>query len=128
MLQVLAIGCGGFLGAVARYGLSVWVQRSSGSTFPWGTLVVNVLGCFVLGALMTLVQERSLVGPTARAFLSIGILGSFTTFSTFGVETFELMRTGGWLGAAGNVAGNVVVGLTAVWVGRALILATGAGA
>ena len=128
MLQLLAIGCGGFLGAIARFGLSGWVQRATRSTFPWGTLAVNVVGCFALGVLMTLVEERSWAGPTARSFVAVGILGSFTTFSTFGVETFELLRSGGLVPAAGNVGGNVVVGLVAVWCGRAAVLAAGSGA
>lgn len=129
MIQLLAIGCGGFLGAIARYGLSGWVQRATRGTFPWGTMAVNVAGCLALGVLMTLVEERSLVGPTARSFVAVGILGSFTTFSTFGVETFDLMRAGGWFPAMGNVAGNVVVGLAAVWCGRAVVLSlVGSGA
>lgn len=125
MGNLLAVGIGGFVGAVARYGLSGWVQRFAGATFPAGTLAVNVVGCLVIGALMTLIEDRPLFSPDVRMFLTVGLLGSFTTFSTVAFETFEMLRERSpWL-AAGNVAANLIVGLGAVWLGRAATRALG---
>jgi CrcB protein len=118
MTKLLVVGIGGFLGAVARYAVSGWVQSKAGPVFPAGTLAVNVVGCLVLGAVMTIVETRSVLGPEARLFLTVGIVGSFTTFSTLGYETLELFRTGAFRLAIVYVAANLVVGLLAVWVGR----------
>ncbi len=118
MTKLLVIGLGGFLGAIARYGASGWVQARAGADFPAGTLAVNAIGCLLLGVLMTLVETRQVFGPETRNFLAIGILGSFTTFSTFGYETLELARVGAFRLAGLNIAGNVALGLTAVWIGR----------
>ena len=121
MLKGLIIGAGAFLGAIARYGLSGWIQRRQGGTFPWGTMAVNVIGCLALGIFMTLVEDRQLFGPQARLFVTVGLLGSFTTFSTFGYETFELLREHEeWL-ALTNTLGNAMLGVVAVWLGRALV-------
>lgn len=121
MVKLLLIGAGGFLGAVARYGLSGLVQGRIGSSFPGGTLAVNVVGCLALGFLVGLFEERQLLGPDVRLFLGIGILGSFTTFSTFGFETLELARVGSFRLAGVNAAANLILGLGAVWGGRALV-------
>jgi CrcB protein len=118
--RILVIGAGGFVGAVARHVLGGLVQHRVGGFFPSGTLAVNVIGCCLMGALLTVVEERQALGPDARMFLAVGILGSFTTFSTFGYETMELIRTGSTRMAAVNVAANVVVGLVALWVGRTI--------
>ena len=125
MLQVLAIGFGGFLGTLARFGLSGLVHKHFDGSFPLGTLVINVLGCLVIGMLMYFIDDRSLFGPTARLFLTIGLLGGFTTFSSFGYETVELLRDGNYRSAVINVGGNVVLGLGAVWGGRALMRVLG---
>ncbi len=117
MVQVLVVGLGGFIGAVLRYWLSGVAQRWAGDSFPLGTLLVNVLGCLVLGALMCLVEYRQWFGPNVRVFLTIGILGGLTTFSTFGYETFALLRDGQLLAALGNVGANVGVGTMAVALG-----------
>lgn len=117
MRELLAVGTGGFLGAIARYGLSGLVHRLYGGTFPLGTLVVNVAGCLAIGALAFLVEDRQLLAPSARLFVRVGFLGSLTTFSTFGHETFELLRDGQWAAVAANVALNVVVGVAAVIAG-----------
>ena len=93
MVKLLIIGLGGFVGAICRYGLGGWVQRLTGGTFPYGTLVVNVTGCFLIGFLLMLFEQRQLFSPTTRLFLTVGILGAFTTFSTFGYETLELLRS-----------------------------------
>jgi len=125
MLKLLAVGIGGFVGAVARYGISGLVYRYSRGPFPAGTLVVNVLGCLVIGALMTLVEERQALSPHTRMFLTIGLLGSFTTFSTVAFETFEMLRERDLMFAGLNVAANVIIGVLAVWLGRAAIRALG---
>lgn len=122
LVHIAIIGSGGFLGAVARYGLSGWVHRQIPLTeFPYGTLVVNLLGCFLIGLAFGLVETRQLFGPELRAFLLIGILGAFTTFSTFGYETFVLIREAAFLRAFANVGMNVLFGLALVWLGYFLM-------
>lgn len=117
MLRWLAVGLGGLMGAMLRYGLSGWVYARWGVGFPYGTLVVNVLGCFGLGFLMPLLEEKLLVGPAWRAFWTIGLLGAFTTFSTFSYETLMLLRDGSDGLAALNVAVSVALGLLAAYTG-----------
>ncbi|MEO1086481.1 MAG: fluoride efflux transporter CrcB [Acidobacteriota bacterium] len=119
MIQLLWIGCGGFLGAIARHLLSSWAQRWAPLAFPLGTLAVNVVGCFALGALMAWLERGA--PPTLRPLVGVGFLGALTTFSTFGYETLELLRQGEMLLAAASVVANVVVGLGAVWLGVTLI-------
>lgn len=121
MREILVVGVGGFLGAVARYVVTGWVHRLTGPDFPWGTLAVNLAGCFALGVLMALGEARLAVGPDARLFLGIGALGSLTTFSTFSYETVELLRLSEPGLALGNAAANLLLGCTAVLVGRALV-------
>jgi CrcB protein len=121
MLRLAAVALGGAVGALARYLLSGWVQNRADTAFPAGTLVVNVLGCLALGALLALAETRGALGAETRAFLAIGILGSFTTFSTFGWETVELARTGRADLALANIAASLAVGLLAVWLGRAAV-------
>lgn len=121
IIRICSIGLGGFIGAVLRYGISGWVQDRSGSIiFPFGTAAVNLLGCFVIGVLTFLVETRSYLSVEARAFLLIGLLGSFTTFSTFGSETLGLIRSGRMDMAALYAGGQVVVGVFMVWLGRLL--------
>lgn len=117
MNHYLAVAIGGCLGSVARYWLSGVAHRLTGSGFPYGTLAVNVLGCFLLGGIMGLVEYRQLFGPSLRVFLTIGVLGGFTTFSTFGFETFALLRAHQHWAAFGNVAANVILGMLAVFAG-----------
>jgi len=116
----LLVGIGGGLGAMARYGLGGAVQRLFGAGFPAGTLVVNVLGCLLVGGFMALVEGGPAFRPEARIFVVVGILGGFTTFSAFGFETLQLVGGGRWGLAALNAAGNLVLGLGAVWLGRAV--------
>jgi len=123
MLKLLIVGMGGFIGAVARYGLSGLVHRYGGDAFPWGTLVVNVTGCFLIGGLIYLAADRAVLSPNTRLFLLIGVLGAFTTFSTFGYETLELLRDRSFWPALANVGANVVIGVFAVWLGRFLFRA-----
>ena len=115
--QFAVVGLGGAIGAIARYGVSLACLRMLPS-FPLGTLVVNVLGCFALGLLMAIVDVRSEFPPTARLFLGVGLLGAFTTFSTFGVETIDLLREKENTLAMLSVTGNLVLGLAAVLLGR----------
>ena len=115
--QFAVVGIGGALGAMARYGVSLACLRAM-PNFPLGTLVVNVIGCFALGLLMAWVDVRSEFPPTAKLFLGVGILGAFTTFSTFGVETIDLLREKETARALLSVLANVALGLAAVMAGR----------
>ena len=117
MIRVLAIAVAGALGALARYGLSGLSQRWFPASFPGGTLVVNLVGCFLLGLLATVTLERLTLSPTTRTAVLVGFLGAFTTFSTFGWETLQLLRDGDLLRAGLNVALSVVVGIAACWAG-----------
>ena len=117
----LLVGTGGFLGAVARYAVSGAVHRFSGfAAFPYGTLVVNLTGCAAIGLLAGWTESRQFLGPEARLFLFIGVLGSFTTFSTFGYETLALLRDGASVRAAANILLHVGVGIAAAWGGLTL--------
>ncbi|MBQ16093.1 MAG: fluoride efflux transporter CrcB [Planctomycetaceae bacterium] len=117
MHNLLAVGLGGFVGAVARWGLGGFVHSRLGDRFPWGTLTVNVLGCLLIGFVLDWAAHREGVSETTRLFLVTGILGSLTTFSTFGYETIGLFRQGSTVAALGNIGLNVVVGLIAVLAG-----------
>ncbi|MCF7823372.1 MAG: fluoride efflux transporter CrcB [Candidatus Marinimicrobia bacterium] len=116
MSKLVSVGLGGFVGAVSRYWLSGLVQKLS-DRFPIGTLSVNLLGSFLLGLLATLFLERVIVNQELRLFVLIGLLGAFTTYSTFSLETLNLMRGGEWLFASVNIAANVLGTLIAVWAG-----------
>jgi CrcB protein len=122
LAQIAAIAAGGALGSVLRFGLSLGVHALAGRGFPYGTLVVNVLGCLVMGVLFTLFVDRWSGNVVWRAGLLIGVLGGFTTFSSFSIETFNLIEQGESLKATLNVVGSVVLCLVAtaagVWLGR----------
>ena len=120
MQKVLFIGLAGLAGTLFRYWLSGFVARQYGETFPWGTLVVNVVGCFLAGGLYYLLEERFLVSPTLRSVILIGLLGGFTTFSSFGLQTFTLLRDGEFALATLNVTLSNFVGLLMVWIGYSL--------
>jgi fluoride exporter len=121
MIRLLLVGSGGFIGSVLRYLLSGFVQQSSKSVgFPYGTLAVNIIGCLIIGLLSQLAETRGLFTTESRAFIFVGLLGGFTTFSAFGNETFNLWRDGETLLALYNIAGHLVCGLGAVWAGRLL--------
>jgi CrcB protein len=124
---LLAVAVGGALGSVARYGVGLAVQRALGASFPWGTLAVNVVGCFLIGVVLHAADERGGIAPTTRLFLATGLLGGFTTFSAFGLETFLLARGRDLLVASANVGASVALGLAAVWLGRALAVGLGRG-
>jgi CrcB protein len=124
-LIVVAVALGSALGGVARYGLSGLVARSFGETFPWGTLIVNVLGSFLIGFVATLTgpDGRVLVSPVARQFWMPGIFGGFTTFSSFSLQTLSLAQDGEWTRALANVTLSVALCLLGVWLGASLAAA-----
>jgi fluoride exporter len=117
MEKYLFIGIGGFIGSVSRYGLSSLLYRVLGDRFPYGTMAVNVIGCFTIGLLMTLFEDRWLVQPNIRLFLTVGILGGFTTFSTFSYETIEILRAGNFATGSINIFGSIIFCLGATWAG-----------
>ena len=116
-MNLLLIAIGGALGSVARYLLSTFVLRVTGTLFPLGTFVVNVIGCLVFGAIAGAAIQRVQLTPALRLFLLTGILGGFTTFSSYAFESFSLVRDGQFLWASINVVGQVVAGLAGMWVG-----------
>jgi fluoride exporter len=119
VVQLLLIGLGGFLGTIMRYVLGGLVQSGAGSSaFPWGTLTINVLGCFGIGLLAELSEARGFLRPEMRGFLMVGVLGGFTTFSTFANETITAVRGAAMGIAVLNVVASVGIGLAAVWAGR----------
>jgi CrcB protein len=118
----LVVGVGGAFGAVSRYVASGWIQTLTGSAFPWGTMAVNVAGSFVLGFLMVWLQSIT-SSAELRDLITVGFLGSFTTFSTFSYETSAMLRDGEWWRAGVYTAGSVVFGLVAVVLGAYLATA-----
>jgi CrcB protein len=123
MFRTLFVGIAGLAGTLLRYWLSGFVARRYGETFPVGTMVVNVLGCLLAGAIFNLTEERFLINPTLRTVILIGFLGGFTTFSSYGLQTFTLLRDGEFGLAILNVAVSNVLGLLMVWVGYGLVKA-----
>lgn len=123
-MRTVWIGVAGFAGAISRYQLEGLVSRSAKGAFPWGTWVVNISGCFLLGLLATLFTERLLPHPALRGAITIGFVGAYTTFSTFAYETLRLGQDRATALALLNVVASVAVGIAAVWggtaVGRAL--------
>jgi len=114
------IAIGNAIGGVARYWCSGVAARLIGETFPWGTLIVNVVGSFIIGFFATLTgpDGRVFVGTTARQFVMVGLCGGYTTFSSFSLQTLTLMSDGEWLQASFNIASSVVLCLLAVWLGH----------
>ena len=123
MSRTLFVGIAGLAGTLLRYWVSGFVARRYGETFPVGTMVVNVLGCLLAGAIFNLTEERFLINPTLRTVILIGFLGGFTTFSSYGLQTFTLLRDGEFGLATLNVAVSNVLGLFMVWVGYGLVKA-----
>lgn len=121
MLAYLWIALGGALGSVGRFWFSGVIGRRFGETFPWGTLLVNVSGSFAIGLLAALAEPggRRFISPSGRQFLMYGVCGGYTTFSSFSVQTLELLRDGDWFKAGANAAGSMVLCLMAVWLGYA---------
>jgi len=119
-MRVLLVGLGGFVGTLFRYWLSGLIAKRYGETFPLGTLAVNAIGCFVIGFLFYFFYDRSLTTPTARTVVLIGVIGGFTTFSSYGLQTFTLLRDGEVFLALVNVVASNVLGLALVWLGYVL--------
>jgi CrcB protein len=114
------VAAGGALGSAARYLLSTFVLRVSGSLFPSGTFAVNLLGCIVFGVIAGAAEQRVPLSPASRAFLLVGVLGGFTTFSSYAFESYALLRDGQIAAATLNIVGQVLAGLLGVWMGFAL--------
>lgn len=117
MTQVLAIGIGGAIGSLLRFWMSDWVHTFAGRGFPYGTLTVNVLGCLAIGVLFVLFTEHFSDNTVLRAGLLIGVLGGFTTFSLFSIETFGLMEQGAYIKAALNMVLSLVLCVGGTWLG-----------
>src|SRR5436309_12023951 len=115
--RYVMIALGGALGALARYQLAAMIQARVPLGFPWGTFVVNVTGCLVMGVAATLLTDRLVVHPNWRFLIPIGFIGAYTTFSTFEFETFRAVTDGAWLVAATNVAGSCLAGYVSLWAG-----------
>ena len=115
--SILLVAAGGALGSVVRYLTVLKVNTVWASAFPWGTFTVNVLGCLIIGFMAGLAERFELITADARLLLFTGLMGGFTTFSAFGLETVQLMRKGELLIASGYVLGSVVAGLLALWLG-----------
>lgn len=119
MVMYLAVALGGALGTMGRYFVSGLVANAFGETFPWGTLLINITGSFVIGffATLTAPDGRLMVSGTTRQFVMVGLCGGYTTFSSFSLQTLNLLRGGEWAPAAGNILGSVVLCMIGVWLG-----------
>lgn len=121
-MQIITVALGGAMGAVSRFLVGNIVGKALGSAWPYGTFIINIVGCFCMGVLMTVIVERQLLPAAWRLFLCVGFLGGFTTFSSFGYETISLINNGKLLEAFAYVGGSVLLGLLAaaigVYVGR----------
>lgn len=120
MREILFIGVAGALGALSRYGLSNVANRFISAGFPWGTLVVNVVGCFLIGYVMHVGLTTDLVPAAWRLAITVGFLGGLTTFSSFSYETVGLLTEGAWLAAVGNIVANLALGISATLLGFGL--------
>lgn len=116
-MNLLLIAIGGALGSIARYLLSSFVLRATGSLLPIGTFAVNLIGCVLFGCIMGAAQHRMVLTPPARMFLLVGVLGGFTTFSTYAYESFALLQDGQFAAASVNIVGQMLAGLIGLWAG-----------
>jgi CrcB protein len=117
VVRYLLIALGGGAGAMARYGLSFWIQERASGTFPYGTFIVNITGCLIMGLVMARLNEGGPVSVNWRYLVPVGFIGGYTTFSAFEFETFRLLEQGLPLVGLGYVVSSVVVGYLAVWIG-----------
>ena len=117
MSRLLLLAAAGAAGTLARYGLSTWVQKWAGQGFPWGTLAVNAVGCFLFGVILALVRDKGSISEDNATWIMVGFLGAFTTFSTFAFESGDFLRNGALGSAMMNVAANVIVGMALFFVG-----------
>jgi CrcB protein len=121
LTNILLVGLGGFIGSILRYLVGGAVQQSMKRLdFPYGTLAVNLIGCFIIGVLAQYSEARGAFSTESRAFIFFGLLGGFTTFSSFGNDTVNLMRESFVMNALANVGANVILGLLSVWLGRTI--------
>ena len=120
LITLAWIAVGGALGSTMRFALSTAVLRMSGSLFPLGTFVVNLVGCVAFGAIVGMAEHRVVLTPDARAFLLVGIMGGFTTFSSYAYESLALLQDGQFAAASVNIVGQVVAGLAGLWLAFAL--------
>ncbi len=121
MTKILLVGAGGFVGSILRYLFSGYVQQwTQSAIFPFGTLAVNLVGCLVIGFLSQLADSHGVFTAETRALVFVGVLGGFTTFSTFGNETMNFLRNGENFPAIANVGAHIILGIGAVWLGRAI--------
>jgi CrcB protein len=119
-MTLLAVGIGGFLGAIARYAFDGWIANLTRGSFPYGTLAVNVSGSLLVGFLFAATVERGVIGAELRAPLMIGFVGAYTTFSTLMLESWRLVEDGAYLLAAANIGGSILLGVAAVVAGLAI--------
>ncbi|MEA1986477.1 MAG: fluoride efflux transporter CrcB [Candidatus Marinimicrobia bacterium] len=124
--KILAVGIGGFIGSISRYLISGWIQQFSQSgVFPWGTFFVNILGCFLIGIIGALSDGFEFFNSTIRILIMIGILGGFTTFSSFGYESFHLIRNKELFTAMIYMVSHFTLGIIFAWIGYTLIIPKG---
>jgi len=116
--SILIVGCGGFIGSVARFIISRYFQLNFASVFPWSTFIINIAGCLLIGLIYGISEKGNVLDPEVRLFLTVGICGGFTTFSTYSNDAFLLMRDHEWLRFALYISLSVFIGLVAVYVGR----------
>jgi CrcB protein len=122
LVNAAIVGSGGFIGAVCRYGMSALVQRAAAlSSFPYGTLLVNLAGCLLIGVAVGMIDHRQLLSPELRLFLLVGLLGGFTTYSTFAWETLSLAKGSGFIPALTYVTLHIVAGIALAAAGYALV-------
>lgn len=119
-MELLSIAAGGALGAVSRFCLGNLISRIIGSALPYGTFVINIVGCFFMGLIMTMIIERGMLATAWRLFLCVGFLGGFTTFSSFGYETLMLLREEKIVAALAYVGGSIILGLMSAALGVAV--------
>ncbi len=117
MIKLALVALGGGIGATTRYLVANWTAERFGADFPYGTLIVNVVGCFIIGAFMTLTTERIIVSPYWRLLVTVGFVGGLTTFSSFSYETLKLIAEGSLTAGLLNLMLNCVVGFLATWLG-----------
>ena len=111
------IALGGAIGAIARYQVAASIQSRIVSAFPWGTFVVNISGCLIMGFVTTVLAQKIGINQNWRLLVPIGFIGAYTTFSTFELETYRAITEGGWLTGGSNIVASVVAGYVAIWLG-----------
>ncbi len=116
--SIMIVGFGGFIGTAARFLISRYFQENVASVFPWGTFIVNIVGCLLIGLIYGISEKGDLMSPEVRLFLTVGICGGFTTFSTFSNDAFLLLRQDEWLRFAFYTSFSFFLGLLAVYAGR----------